>query len=208
MERTTAKADEAATLLDRGAESDAEGAAIGAGADIRALRKSRSMSLAVLAGEIGRSIGWLSQVERGQTEPSITDLRAVARLFGVPVSLFFRNETAPENERGRIVRKEQRAILGSAEDGLSEELLSPDLSGSFELIRSLFAAGSMSGRIEARSAVDAGYVVEGALELWIGEDHYRLRAGDSFQFSDTPYRWANKGEKPAIVIWVVSPPVY
>ena len=182
--------------------------ASGAGSDIRALRKSRSMSLSALAGEIGRSIGWLSQVERGQTEPSITDLRTIAKLFGVPLSLFFRNETAPDNERGLIVRKEQRAVLGSAEDGLTEELLSPDLSGSFELIRSVFAAGSMSGIIEARSAVDAGYVVEGTLELWIGDDHYRLRAGDSFQFSDTPYRWANKGEKPAIVIWVVSPPVY
>ena len=178
------------------------------GADIRALRKARGLGIASLASSIGRSIGWLSQVERGHTDASISDLRKIARAFGVPLSLFFRNEAAPARERGRVVRRKARAVLGSSEDGLSEELLSPDLSGEFEMLRTVIAPGAISDWREARPTLDAGYVVSGAMCLWIGEEPYELGAGDSFQFRQARYRWANTGSDPAVIVWVVSPPVY
>ena len=71
----------------------------GVGGDIRALRKSRKISLADLSAALGRSVGWLSQVERGLSEPAIQDLRAIAQFFEVPLSFFFRNEDAPKEER-------------------------------------------------------------------------------------------------------------
>ncbi|RUV38126.1 cupin domain-containing protein, partial [Mesorhizobium sp. M7A.F.Ca.MR.228.00.0.0] len=42
----------------------------------------------------------------------------------------------------------------------------------------------------------------------IGGVWHRLGEGDSFRFEGKPYRWRNPGAEPAIVIWVVSPPVY
>ncbi|MEO0664668.1 MAG: helix-turn-helix transcriptional regulator, partial [Pseudomonadota bacterium] len=45
------------------------------GADLRALRKARGFTLQGLAARLGRSVGWLSQVERGLSEPSVSDLR-------------------------------------------------------------------------------------------------------------------------------------
>ena len=54
------------------------------GADIRALRKTRGLTLTDLCDAVGRSVGWLSQVERGQTDPSIPDLKSIAALFKVP----------------------------------------------------------------------------------------------------------------------------
>ena len=59
------------------------------GADIRALRRSRGWTLSDLAERLDRSVGWLSQVERGQSEPALADIRALAGLFGLPVSFFF-----------------------------------------------------------------------------------------------------------------------
>ena len=47
------------------------------GADLRTLRKARRLTLAALARRLGRSVGWLSQVERDLSEPSITDLRHI-----------------------------------------------------------------------------------------------------------------------------------
>ncbi len=178
------------------------------GEDIRALRKSRSMTISDLASSLRRSIGWLSQVERGQTEPAIADLKTLSRLFGIPVSFFFRNERAPERERGLIVRSKSRAVLGSNEDGITEELLSPDLSGDFEMIRSVFAPGAMSEVVPARAAQDGGYVVSGHFNLTIGDEAFELKAGDSFGFQNQPYRWHNPGDEQAVVIWVISPPVY
>lgn len=178
------------------------------GTDIRSLRKSREMTLVFMSGALERSVGWLSQVERGQSEPSIQDLRAIAKLLDVPVSFFFRNEDAPSHERGLIVRAQSRAVIGSKDGGLTEELLSPDISGDFEMIRSEFAPGALSDLVEARPAQDGGYIVSGQLELTLKGQVHLLNPGDSFQFQNMDYKWRNPGDKPTIVVWVISPPIY
>lgn len=176
--------------------------------DIRALRKSRGLTLSEIALQLGRSVGWLSQVERGLSRPSISDLRALADLFGVPVSLFFGHDVAAEAERGVIVRAGRRRPLGTSDSGLVEELLSPDLGGSFEMVRSEFAAGAELATPARRPTEEAGYVVSGSFDIEIDGRWHQLAAGDSFSFAGKPFRWKNPGNEPAVVIWVISPPVY
>lgn len=175
---------------------------------IRALRKSRGLTLTETAAALNRSVGWLSQVERGLSEPSIGDLRRAGAFFDQPLGFFFRNDEGPAHERGRIVRAATRRPLGTAEAGLVEELLSPDLGGSFELIRSVFEPGAALDRPLKRETEEAGYVVSGLLDLEISGTWHRLKPGDSFRFRAEPYRWRNPGDAPAIVVWAVSPPVY
>ena len=74
------------------------------GADLRALRKSRGLTLSDMAESLGRSVGWLSQVERDLSDPSISDLREIAALLGVPISMLFRHAAAPAHETGYVVR--------------------------------------------------------------------------------------------------------
>jgi len=176
--------------------------------DIRALRKARGLTLSEIALKLGRSVGWVSQVERGLSMPSLGDLRAFAELFAVPVSLFFAHEVADEAERGVIVRAGRRRSLGTNDSGLVEELLSPDLGGSFELLRSVFAPGAKLAAAANRPTEEAGYVASGRFDIEIAGTWHHLSEGDSFRFSGKPFRWKNPGSNPAIVIWVVSPPVY
>lgn len=178
------------------------------GDDIRALRKQKNLTLADLAEALGRSIGWLSQIERNQTDPSIQDLRKIAKKFEIPISFFFRNSQAPAEELGTIVRKQNRIALGSRESGLVEELLSPDIAGDFEMLRSIFAPGAKSGDKPARPVQEGGFIVSGQLEMWIGGRHHTLHEGDSFQFQNKTCCWQNPGDEPAVVIWVISPPIY
>lgn len=185
--------------------SESEGSV---GADIRALRKSREIRLIELAADLNRSTGWLSQIERGQTEPSISDLRNIATYFDIPISFFFRNEQAPEGEQGYIVRKSTRAELGSRHDGLVEELLSPHLSGDFEMIRSEFAPNSISEWVEPRPTEEGVYLISGQMNLWLDGRKFEINAGDSFQFQNEKYRWENSTHEIAVAIWVISPPVY
>jgi transcriptional regulator with XRE-family HTH domain len=180
----------------------------GVGNDIRNLRKARGINLSDMAEAIDRSIGWLSQIERQQREPAIADLRRIAGFFEIPISFFFRNDEAAPGEAGFIVRAEQRASLGTHTEGLVEDLLSPDLSGDFEMIRSVFAAGSHSEWVEARPTNEGGYVISGALTLEVGERRFDLAAGDSFQFQNETYRWINSSDEDAIAVWVISPPIY
>ncbi|MDX8538113.1 XRE family transcriptional regulator [Mesorhizobium sp. M4B.F.Ca.ET.215.01.1.1] len=176
--------------------------------DIRALRKARGLTLAEIGLKLGRSVGWVSQVERGLSVPSLGDLRAFAELFGVPLSLFFGHDVPSEKERGVVVRAGSRRSLGTSESGLVEELLSPDLGGSFEMLRSVFAPGAELKTEARRPTEEAGYVVSGVFEIEIAGVWHRLGEGDSFRFEGKPFRWRNPGAEPAVVIWVVSPPVY
>lgn len=178
------------------------------GNDVRGLRKSRGLTLNELALKIGRSVGFISQVERGLSSPSIDDLRAIASALDVPTSWFFAHDAQDDNERGLVVRANTRRALGTPESGIVEELLSPDLGGSFEMFRSVFQPGAELPDDVFRETEEAGYVVSGQLDIWIEGKHFSLLAGDSFRFDHKPYRWKNQGETPAIVVWVVSPPVY
>ena len=137
------------------------------GRELRALRKARGMTIAEVALVLGRSVGWVSQVERGVSEPAIRDLRSAAQLFGLPLSFFFQNNDAPPKERGRIVRAASRRPMGTGEDGLVEELLSPDLTGGYEIVRSVFAPGASLSKPTLRMTEEAGYIVSGALDLEI-----------------------------------------
>ncbi|MFV0514072.1 MAG: helix-turn-helix domain-containing protein [Jhaorihella sp.] len=178
------------------------------GADLRALRKARGLTLAGLAARLGRSVGWLSQVERNLSTPSVTDLRHIAAQIGVPVSLLFAHAPADAREVGYVVRKGRRRSIGSGAEGLVEELLSPDLTDDFEMVHSTFEPHSQIGETVTRPTQEVGYLVSGRLDLEIGKHAFTIHPGDSFRIRGEPFRWINPYSEPAVAIWVIAPPVY
>ncbi|MEM9104773.1 MAG: XRE family transcriptional regulator [Pseudomonadota bacterium] len=178
------------------------------GRDIRAIRQSKGMTLTEMADRLGRSIGFLSQVERGISALSTEELHEVAQLFGVPLSWFLVLSDVSETERGVITRAGLRRMSGDTEGGLAEELLSPDLSGSYEVIRSVFAPGAKLEKPTLRMTEETAYMVAGTLDVRIGERHFTVQAGDCFRFKEEEFSWENRSGEPAVAIWVVSPPIY
>ena len=178
------------------------------GADLRALRKVRGLTLQGMAEDLGRSVGWMSQVERDLSSPSITELRHIAKLLDVPVSMLFGQAEAAAHEVGYIVRAGARRAIGSNEAGLVEELLSPDLTDDFEMVHSTFEPHSEITEPVTRPTQEVGYVLSGQLDLLINGTLHKLGAGDSFRISHEPFRWMNPYDAPAVVIWVIAPPVY
>lgn len=178
------------------------------GADLRALRKARSMTLSDLAEDLGRSVGWLSQVERDKSEPSITDLRQIAKALDVSVSILFRHAAAPVEEAGYVVRKTARRRIGNTVAGLVEELLSPDLTDDFEMVHSTFEPQSKITEVVIRPTQEVGYLVSGRLDVEILGVTHTINPGDSFRIRGEAFRWANPYPNPAVAIWVIAPPVY
>lgn len=178
------------------------------GADLRALRKSRGLTLADLAERVGRSVGWMSQVERDLSAPSITELRHMAAILDVPTSLFFGRASAPDGESGYVVRKGARRPIGSGKAGLVEELLSPDLTDDFEVVHSTFEPHSRIGEVVTRPTQEVGYLLSGRLDLVIGGHAFSINPGDSFRIKGEPFEWINPYDEPAVAIWVIAPPVY
>ena len=177
------------------------------GADIRALRRSRGWTLSDLAERLDRSVGWLSRVERGQSEPALADIRTVAALFDLPVSFFF-SQSPDTAEAAYVVRGDSRRTMSDEGKGLVESLLSPDLGGAFEIVHSVFEAGAHCPEPFVRPTEEAGYVIEGSLTLIIDGERFELNQGDSFRFAGETISWVNEGEVPAVLIWVIAPPVY
>ena len=129
--------------------------------------------------------------------------------FDLGISFFFRSASRDPREQGLIVRAADRSAIGSAETGLAEELLSPDLTGGFEMIRSVFAPGASSEAARDAAGVEhGGVLIAGRLTLTIGGQRFDLETGDSFQFGGQPYAWENPDPVAAEVIWIVAPPVY
>ncbi|SNR65364.1 helix-turn-helix domain-containing protein [Puniceibacterium sediminis] len=178
------------------------------GADLRALRKARHLTLAELASRLGRSVGWLSQVERDLSEPSVSDLRHISAALDVSLSTLFGQAGGPAEEAGHIVRCGARRTIGSGTAGLVEELLSPDLTDDFEVVHSTFQPHSQIREMVIRPTQEVGYLVSGQLDLEIGKARFTLNPGDSFRIRGEPFRWINPYDAPAVAIWVIAPPVY
>lgn len=178
------------------------------GADIRALRKARGLTLTDIAARLDRSVGWLSQVERDLSDPSISDLRMIAECLGVPMSMLFAHNGVSAGEQGYVVRAGSRRPMGSGEEGLIEELLSPDLTDDFEMVHSTFEPHSRMQTPANRPTQEVGYMISGRLDLTIGGRTFTVGEGDSFRIKHETYHWANPYDEPAVAVWVIAPPVY
>jgi transcriptional regulator with XRE-family HTH domain len=180
------------------------------GAQIRDLRKAKRMTIKTFSAKTGLSIGHLSEIERGVSSPSIKALHDIAQSLGVTIGWFLHNADENESvERRHIVRAGNRRALRFS-SGVVDELLSPNLRGQLELLMSRFPPGAV-GADEPydHAGEEAGLILSGTLEMWIGDDCFVLNEGDSFSFpSTTPHRYRNPGTVEAVAIWVITPPSY
>ena len=181
------------------------------GHQIRDLRRAKGITIPQLAARIERSVGWVSQIERGLSAVSIAALHQIAQVLEVQLSWFFADGAAPPaDELGLVLRRRNRRKLDFHGSGVHEEILSPNLSGQLLLVESTFAPGASTGdRDRERRGEEAGLVVSGSLELRVDGKTVRLDAGDSFAFArQGPHRCHNPGPVPAVVLWVITPPSY
>ncbi|PWR00694.1 helix-turn-helix domain-containing protein [Leucothrix pacifica] len=181
------------------------------GQQIRDLRKAKGISLSTLATTIGRSVGYMSQVERGVSEVKLSMLQSISDALGVSISWFFHaSQEADSKEADYIVRHNLRRSLDLSGSGITEQLLSPRLSGQLQLILTTIAPGATTGPdARRRDGEEAGYLQSGSLELQIGENTFQLEAGDSFSLvGDEPHRCHNSSEEDAVIVWVITPPSY
>lgn len=179
------------------------------GEQLRELRKIRLFTLQHVADRVGISVGYLSQIERNQSKLPIGVLKKISDVLGVHMNWFFQaSGNGPAEERDVVVRAQSRRRMTFTGLGIMEELLSPNLSGPLELLLSTVEPGADSGPY-SHGGVEAGLVISGTLDLWVGDRFFRLQEGDSFSFKSTEiHRCANPAEIPAKIVSVITPPHY
>ncbi|MGE0024715.1 MAG: helix-turn-helix domain-containing protein [Hyphomicrobium sp.] len=178
------------------------------GIEIRDLRKAKRMTIKELSLATGLSVGHLSEIERGLASPSVKALRDVAEALGATIGWFMHAiDGGDARERDYVVRAANRRTLGLVSE-ITDELLSPNLRGHLEVLLSRFPPQAADAEVAySHACEEAGVVLSGALDLWIGEQCFNLHEGDSFSLpSTTPHRYRNPGQAEALVIRVITPP--
>ncbi|GIQ78796.1 transcriptional regulator [Bradyrhizobium sp. RD5-C2] len=176
------------------------------GRRIRDLRRTKQMSLEVVAARTDLSIGFISQIERGLSSPSLRVLATLADVLGVGIAALFGATPKDDSAGGVVTREVQRAELKLWRTGISKQLLSP--AGS-ESRLNLFLVhleprGNTGDEFYTHDGEEAGLVLSGEMTLTVDTETWTLKQGDSFRFaSRRPHRFSNPArDANAVVLWV------
>jgi transcriptional regulator with XRE-family HTH domain len=180
---------------------------VAVGQRIRDLRRTRAMSLEAVAARTELSIGFLSQIERGLSSPSLRVLATLADVLGVGIAgLFGAKENDAAAPNAIVTRERQRAELNLWRTGISKQLLSPAGSeGRLNLfLVHMEPGGSTGDELYTHDGEEAGLVIEGEMKLTVDAESWTLKHGDSFRFaSRRPHRFSNpSSDSKAVVLWV------
>jgi len=175
------------------------------GAKLRVLRKARGLTLAQLSQLTGCAISYLSMVENGKVDPSISRLKRIADGLGITVVDLFQAQTGAEV----LVRKDGRICGEFTHSKTRMEILVPPLPEAKQMdarLAIIHPDGGSEGDY-SHPGEEFGLVLKGTLELTIDGNYYRLEEGDSFYFDSTrTHRFHNPGKSDTLVVWVNYPP--
>jgi len=173
------------------------------GPRIRALREAGALSLRDLAERSGVSAPMLSQVERGETSPTLQVATRIAAGLDLRLSQLLRLD---EDGAVSIVRAGERR--GAASGGHAYEILTPALPGQrAEVTEHTLASGARTGDapMHEPGSRETVIVLDGAVAFVCDSDHHDLRTGDSVTFdADLPHHFENPGKEDAVLLGVLS----
>ena len=180
----------------------------GLGSRIKALREAMDLSLRDLAERSGVSAPMLSQVERGETSPTLLIATRIAAGLELRLSQLLRLD---EDGAVSVVRRDERRQGPGAVAGHSYEILTPPLPGQrAELSRHTLRSGAVTGgpgdppRHEPGSR-ETALVERGTVVLHCDGQRYELLDGDCVTFdADLNHHFENPGPEEAVLLAVLS----
>jgi transcriptional regulator with XRE-family HTH domain len=178
------------------------------GPRIKALREAMDLSLREMSLRSGVSSPMLSQVERGETSPTLQVAGRIAEGLELRLSQLLRLD---EDGAVSVVRRPERRKGPAVARGHSYEILTPPLPGQrAELSRHVLAPGAVTGGpgdppMHEPGSRETALVESGTVVLVCDGQRYELEAGDCVTFdADLPHHFENPGDDEAVLLAVVS----
>lgn len=180
------------------------------GSKLRMRRGIRALSLREVATQTGLSLGQLSQIERGVSQPSIDSLQKICAALEMPMSWLFDDQPPGENESHIIVRSTARRKLSFERAKMTKTLMSPDHCQEIQLMEIVIQpTGGFDKAMMTRSGAKCATVLEGSLLLDVEGEHYKLGPGDSFAVGSSQANcyWCD-GDQPVRILLAITPALY
>lgn len=189
-----------------GATSDGKEHERDLGRRLRQIRRAKGLSMKSVATTAEISESFLSQVERGIANPSVASLRRICAALDEPMGALFEDAGAGQESEALVRVADRRRVFRP--DGSADYMLTPRSAKHLQVHYNVISPGRSSGREAYTHAGDEEcvFVLEGSLSVTWRERTYELETGDALLIDPMEeHRFENRGEQPAVVLWIVTP---
>ncbi len=184
------------------------------GSYLRQLRKTNNFTLVQLSEEIGCTASFLSQIERGQKEPSLATLRKLSEVLNVAISALLLSDGGDETHFSTddkpsftVVRRDCRAAYPAQDHIAHCEVLTPAMNGKFAHSLHGAIAFLQPGIFCAEKTIvhptrdEFLYVVSGSVTAFLDGEEVLLRTGDCVYINaGTPHNFYNGSNEECILL--------
>jgi transcriptional regulator with XRE-family HTH domain len=187
----------------------------GIGERLRDERVRSGLSQRELARRIGSSASLISQLESGQSKPSVGTLYAIVTELDISLDRVIRGEEfvsgangseQPGSNGNPVVRPEERKAVELI-SGVRWEQLATGPDEDIDFLHVVYEVGGTSTPDQSlmrHHGREYGFIISGTLGVQIGFEEYELAPGDAIGFDSTrAHRLFNKGDEPVRAIWFV-----
>lgn len=176
------------------------------GEKLKSLRIMNGLTQEELAIRSDLTKGFISQIERDLTSPSIATLMDILEALGTSIEDFF---SSPK-EKKVVYTKEE--IISSENDKLKHSidwLISNAQKNDMEPILMTIDPEGQSNVDKPHEGEEFGYILSGSVYVHIGKRKHKVNKGESFYFkADKEHFIKNSFKRAAKVLWVSSPPSF
>lgn len=173
---------------------------------IKQLRMKKNLTLEELASRCELSKGFLSQLERNLTSPSITTLEDITEVLGIDLASFFKEESDVRftytKDDYYVLEKEDSTITWLVPEAQNNEM---------EPILYKLLPGAKTFEIKPYEGEEFGYVLRGSIVIknMTNNEEHVLKKGETFYLKGEHEHYIeNCSEREAIFIWICTPPIF
>ncbi len=175
------------------------------GYKIKTLRLAKNLTQEELADRAELSKGFISQLERDLTSPSIATLTDILQCLGTNLKDFFNDE----EEEQIVFHKEDYFEKTDKELGNTIEWIIPNAQkNEMEPIRLTLVPNGSTYPDLPHEGEEFGYVLSGNIQIHIGTRVHKAKKGEAFYFTPSGKHYIQAGKNGATLIWVSSPPSF
>lgn len=173
------------------------------GEKLKKLRTRRGLTQEELADRCELTKGYISQLERDLTSPSIATLMDLLETLGTNINNFF-SDTIEE----KIVFKSEDIFVKEFDEHYNINWIIPNAQKNImEPIMVELDSYSETKPDNPHEGEEFGYVLSGIIYLHYGEEKYKVKKGESFYYKARNNHYiSNPGKNPARILWVSTPP--
>lgn len=172
------------------------------GWQLKKIRKQAGLTLTEVAEQVGISVSLLSNIERGLRSPTIICLQKICKALNITI-----NELLEDSESKQVVKKADRQPVFSEEHDNTNVTYHALSQGEHKLNGMCMTVADIGVLHESfgHSVDEFGVIIEGCMDMWLGDEVYRVEEGDSIYVpAGTNHSFQNVGPGRCVSYWVTA----